>query len=343
MSEPVNENSLKETISELNKRFGKNTIISGDELKALDLKRVSSGSLALDIETGGGFPYGRVVELFGNESTGKSFIAAKTAAEVQKDKRQVMWIDVEGSFDASWAKLCGVEVSKIHLARPDTGEMACDILDASIRSGDCGLIVLDSTAALIPAHDVDISMGDVEQLGTRAKMVNRLIRKLHAALNLRVGEDRVLNDCLVIFINQIREKIGVMWGNPEVTPGGKGLKFAAAIRLEFRKKWLKDPNNEDNVIGQTVNFVTVKNKTYPPYRHGSFDFYTDGELRGQIDLASEVLTYGMLLELINHSGKSYTIGNEKIVGQEAALNYLRSNKKLVLDLRDKIIKKGLSK
>ena len=325
---------LQETVKELNKRLGKNTIISGDALVGKPLDRVSTGSLSLDIETGGGLPYGRLVEFFGREGTGKTALALKTVAQAQKQGKSVVWIDVEGSFDYKWAALLGVDTSKINLAKPETGEAACDILDAVVRSGDCGLVVLDSTAALIPEKDVDTAMEDPEQLGLRAKMVNRLVRKLHSALNEKIGEDKLPNKCLVIFINQIREKIGVMWGSPDTTPGGLGLRHAASIRVEFRKKWLKQG---DDVIGQTITFTTKKNKTYPPFRRGEFDFYTDGTSMGQIDIAREVLAYGVLKGLIEHSGKSYDIAGVKFVGQEKAIAYLREHKKVVQDLKQEIL------
>jgi len=327
---------LKETIGELNKHFGKNTIISGNQFVALQMPRVSTGSLGLDIETGGGFPYGRVIEVYGKESAGKTFIALKTAANVQNDGKNVVWIDAEGSFDPVWSKKLGVDVENLYLARPESGEKAGDIMDAVIRSGDCGLVVLDSTAALIPEQDLDKSMGDVEQIGTRAKMVNRLVRKLHSALNLQVGEDQVPNNCMVIFINQIREKVGVMWGSPETTPGGLGLKHAASVRVHLRKSWIKDPKDKDKILGQSVTFVTEKNKTYPPYRRGEFDFFTEGELQGQIDNTKEVFTYGLLAGLIETTGRSYMFGDEKIVGRDAAVEYLRTNPKLEKELWKKI-------
>lgn len=334
---------LDETISELNKRFGKNTIIAGNSIKGIELPRVSTGSLSLDVETGGGLPFGRVIELFGRESTGKSFMSMKTVAEVQKLGRKAVWVDVEGSFDPAWAELLGVDIEKLMLVRPETGEIAGDILDAVIRSGDCGIVVLDSTAALIPAADAEKAMEDVEQIGTRAKMVNRLIRKVHAGLNMRVEEGQCRNDCLVIFVNQIREKVGVMYGSPDTTPGGLGLRHAASIRIEFRKTWLKDEEDKDKVLGQTVNFVVQKNKTYPPLRRGQFNFFTDGPQKGQIDLASEVLTYGTLAGVITQSGRTYTIGKEKVVGQAEALEVLKRNPELVMELRTKILERQFPK
>jgi len=334
---------LEDTIKELNKRFGRNTIISGDDIVSLEIDRIPTGSLSLDLETGGGFPCGRVIELYGRESTGKSFVAEKTVAEAQKLGKQCVWIDVEGSFDPVWATTLGVDITKLKLSRPNSGEIACDILDAVIRSGECGVVVLDSTAALVPEKDLETAMEDVEQIGTRAKMVNRLIRKLHSALNMKVGEDQIPSNCLVIFVNQIREKVGVLYGSPDTTPGGLGLRHAASIRIEFRKKWIKDPENDEHIIGQTVTFVTAKNKTYPPYRRGEFNFFTDGERKGQIDLASEVLCYGILSGLIEQSGQFYMIGAEKVRGKEEALATLNRNPKLVLELKTKIFKHYMDK
>jgi recombination protein RecA len=331
--------NLEDAVNNLNKHFGESTIISGNEVASLKIARVSTGSLSLDIESGGGVPYGRVTELFGYESTGKTFMAIKTAVQAQKQGKKVVWIDVEGTFDATWATLLGLDVSKIYLARPEKGEVACDILDAVIRSGDCGLVILDSTAALIPEKDIDTSMEDAEQLGNRARMVNRLVRKLTSALNMKVGEELLPNDCAVIFINQIRQKIGISWGSPDTTPGGFGLKAAASIRIHFRKSWVKDPANQDNIIGQSVTFVIEKNKTFPPYRRGEFVFYTDGANKGQIDTVKEVLVYGLLSGIIERPTKlSYVVDSKKLVGEEAVLTYLKDNPKVVDDLKDNILK-----
>jgi len=328
---------LDNTIKELNKRFGKNTMISGNDMTSLEIARASTGSLALDIETGGGFPFGRVIEVYGRESSGKSYIAAKTVAQVQKMGKKAVWIDAEGTFDPIWAALIGVDVKALNLTRPESGEIACDILDAVIRSGDCGIVVLDSTAALVPTQDLETEMEHCEQMGVRAKMINRLVRKLQAALNMKIGEDLVPNDCMVVFINQIREKIGVMYGSPDTTPGGLGLRHAASIRIEFRKKWIKDPADEEHIIGQTVTFTSAKNKTFPPYRRGEFDLYTDGPDKGQIDGTREVFGYAVETGLIVQADKTYTIGKDKIVGREKAVTHLKENPKLVEELRVKIL------
>ena len=336
---------LDNIIRQLNKDFGKNTIISGDEIVAMEVDRIPTGSLSLDIEIGGGYPCGRVVELFGRESAGKTFMALKAVAEAQKIGKLAVWIDVEGSFDPVWATLLGVDLKKLKLSRPETGELACDVMDAVIRSGECGILVLDSTAALVPLQDIDTAMNHVEQMGVRAKLVNRLVRKLHSALNMKVGEDCLPNACLVIFINQIREKIGVMFGNPETTPGGLGLRHAASIRIDFHKTWIKASaaENEKAVIGQTIKFTTVKNKTFPPYRRGEFDIYTDGPAKGQIDDIREVFAYGIITGFIEQNKATYTIGKEEIVGKEKTIAYLRENPTIVADLKKKIVTKLLVK
>ena len=328
---------LDEAAAELNKRFGKNTVISGDEFKGVDIPRISTGSLALDIATGGGLPVGRLIEIFGMESSGKSYIAALLIANAQRMGKRAALIDAEGAFDDLWASLLGVDTSKLLVVRPESGEQAGDALEAFVRADDCGIIVLDSIAAMIPEKDVETSMEDAEKLGNKAVMVNRLLRKLQSALNMKVGEDKVPNDCMVIFINQIRHKIGVMYGSPETTPGGLGLRFTAAVRLQLRKKWVKDESDADKVLGQTVTFKTVKNKTFPPHRVGQFDFYIDGDKKGQIDLPREVLNCGLACDLIEHSGKSYTIDGEKFVGKPKTIEYLAENPEIVEKLRKQIL------
>ena len=337
---------LDDIMKKLNHDFGANTIISGDEIIAMEIERIPTGSLALDIETGGGYPCGRVIELFGRESAGKSFMALKAVAEAQKLGKVAVWIDVEGSFDPVWAALLGVNLKKLKLSRPETGELACDVMDAVIRSGECGILVLDSTAALVPLQDIETAMNHVEQMGIRAKMVNRLVRKLHSALNMKVGEDCLPNSCLVIFVNQIREKIGVAFGNPETTPGGLGLRHAASIRISFSKAWIKASAAEDEkrIIGQTVKFITVKNKTFPPYRRGEFAIYVDGPNKGQLDDTGEIFTYGLLTGFIVQEKSTYLIGKDKIgVGKPDAMKYLKDNSKVAAELRQKIITQFLKK
>ncbi len=329
---------LDEAAADLNKRFGKNTVISGDEFKGLDIPRISTGSLTLDIATGGGLPTGRLIEIFGMESSGKTYLALKTVGNAQKMGKKAVWIDVEGVFDAEWATLLGVDISKLFVVRPESGEQAGDALETFVRAEDCGIIVLDSIAALIPEKDIETSMDAPEKLGNKAVMVNRLLRKLQSALNMKVGDDRVPNECMVIFINQIRHKIGVMYGSPETTPGGLGLRFASSVRIHLRKKWIKDEKDAEKIIGQTVTFKTEKNKTFPPHRVGQFDLYTDGEQKGQIDLPREVLNCALECDLIELSGKTYHIDGENIgVGKPKAADYLTDNPEKVEKLKTRIM------
>lgn len=328
--------NLDEVTKLLNKKYGANSIISGNECKRLILPRVSTGSLSLDIELGGGLPFGRLIEIYGNEGSGKTAIATKIAAEVQKLGKHVVWVDAEGTFDPVWAEKLGIDLKKLKIARPENGDIAADIIDAVVRSGDCGLVVLDSVAAMIPNLDVETSMTDPEKLGERAKLINRLVRKLQSALNMKVGEDKVPNDCLVVFINQIREKIGVRYGNPETTTGGKGLRFHSSIRINIRKgDWIED--EQHNIIGQEIKFRSVKNKTYPPYRTGVFKFYCDTDKKGQIDNISEVVNYATLKGLLKLDKRTYYIDDLKLVGKQKMIEYLEEHPKLVNKLKKQIL------
>ena len=326
---------LEDTLKALEKKFGKGTICIASQMLGTTLERESTGSLALDIETGGGFPKGRVVEIYGDEASGKTSLALLTVAEMQRKSGKVVWVDAEGTLDRPWAKTLGVDLDKLYLSVPETGEIACDVLDSVVRSGDCSLAVLDSVAALIPVSDVEKSMvDDPERLGERAMMVNRLVRKLQSALNIRTGEDRLPNNCIVIFINQIREAIGI-YGNPEFTPGGRGKDLSYSIRLHIRRgDWIElGKGNEKERIGYTVKFRTTKNKTYPPHRVGEFDFYFKGDKAGKIDKTKEVMIYSILYGLIEQAGAFYTIGEEKIQGKETVKTYLDSKPELVEKLK----------
>lgn len=328
---------LDDVIKSLNKRYGQDEIIKGDEIDSLIIERIPTGSLSLDIELGGGLPTGRLVEIFGREMSGKTTVALLTIAEAQKVNKECAWIDLEGAYDPAWATALGVNIKRLYLARPDSGEKACDILDALVRSGKVGVVVLDSVAALIPQSDIDTSMDDPERLGNKAQMVGRIIRKLQSALNMKVGEDKIPNDCLVICINQIREKIGIAYGNPETTPGGLALKFYASVRLELRRgEWIE--LDDKTKIGQEVKFKVAKNKTAPPMRTGSFTLYFDGEKKATIDNILEVLNYSLLKGIIKLSGKTYTIFDKKVVGKSELLNYLHENKDIAKKLKNELMK-----
>lgn len=318
---------LQETLKELAKKYGSHTIIDPEVLKRTKLERVSTGSLALDLEIGGGWPLGRVVEVHGWESCGKTMLALKAASEVQKLGRPVVWIDQERAFDPEWSKILGVDIDKITVVQPNTGEEAADFVDAVTRSGDCGLVVLDSVAAMLPSMDNETPMTEVEKIGDRALMMNRLIRKLHSAINVR-ADDGTLNQCLVFLINQLRYKVGVMYGPNTTTPGGMGIKFASSITVEMRTgEWIEDDKDGEKVkIGRHFKGRTDKNKTFPPYRTAEIPFYFSGENQGQIDNAESMARYALMLGLVTQKGSFFQAGEEKLQGKAGLAEFFRDGK-----------------
>ena len=336
-------NKIKEL---LNKKFGKQIIQSATDMKGLEVDRISTGSIAVDIETGGGFPKGRLVEIYGRESSGKTYLALKTVSMAQKEKK-CLWIDVEGVFDPVWAKLVGVDLSKLDIAKTETAEQAGTILDAATRSNEYAIIVLDSVAALLPTEDLDKALDDSERIGNRAMVNNRIVRKLQSALNSK--EDGELpNQTLVIFINQIREEIGVTYGDPTTTPGGLGIRFMASIRLEMRRSDLIKEKPKDGETGQTpdgkmitgitIKFKTVKNKTYTPLKTGQFILYTIDERKGQIDKTDEIIRYSLVSGVIQHSGPSYSYKGHKFLGKEAVIEYLKEHPEYIEELYNEVKK-----
>ena len=331
---------LDEILGKLKKKYGL-AILKGGDIKKEQFTRVSTGSLALDIETGGGFPFGSIVEVFGREQSGKTAMSLKTAANVQKLGKRVVWIDVERAFDPDWAKQLGVDVASLDLAKPQTGEEAVDILEAVVRSNECGMVVLDSVAALMPALELEKSMADdPEKIGTRALLVNRACRRLYSALNT-YDEENNWNNCLILLINQIRMKVGVMYGSPETTTGGEGIKYAASMRIRFAKgEWIEGelyPNGDKAKIGYVVRFRTEKNKTFPPFRESEFCFYFAGPKKGQVDNFEEVIRYGKLLNIVTVAGSTLKYGDIKAVGKENFSTVLGQHPELVEQIRKEIM------
>lgn len=314
----------------LNKKFGKNIIQSAALLKGIEMERISTGSIALDIETGGGLPKGRLIEIFGREGSGKTYIALRTVVEAQKQGR-ILWIDAEAVFDPIWATKVGVNLEKVDLAKPETMEQAGTILDAATRSGHYVLIVLDSVAALLPQEDVDKAMDESERIGNRAMVMNRIVRKLTTALNI-CDEVGIPNNTCVIFINQIREQIGVMFGNNEDTTGGLGIRYMASLRINmWRSDLIKEKPIEGDtgalsdgkiVVGITLKFKTAKNKTYTPLKTGQFILKN---LTGKIDRVDEVVRYGILSGIIKQRGPSTVYNEHKFLGKEACITWFREN------------------
>lgn len=337
-----------EAVKALNKKFGFTIIQPASSMKGLEIERISTGSIAMDIETGGGLPKGRLVEIYGHESSGKTRVCLGVVAEAQKaiPTKKCLWIDMEGVFDPKWSEKVGVNLALLDLAKPETAEQAGTILDTATRTNAYSVIVLDSVAAMLPHEDLEKAMDESERIGNRAMVNNRITRKLQSALNAK--EDGTLsNETLIIFINQIRENIGVMYGPTEDTPGGQGIRFMASIRIEMRRGELQkeSPKEGDSgvgpdgklIVGVLLKFKTVKNKTACPLRTGQFILSTARDTIGTIDRVDEVMRYGIFLGLIKQNGPSYKLGEEKFLGKEKLLEYLRDNPQQVETLYSQLL------
>ncbi|MDD5865811.1 MAG: recombinase RecA [bacterium] len=314
---------LEQVLADIEKQFGKGAIMRLGDEEHIEIDTTSSGSLSLDIALGvGGFPVGRIIEIFGPESSGKTTIALQAIAEVQKKGGRAAFIDAEHALDPVYAKNLGVNINNLLLSQPDTGEQALEICDALVKSEAVDLIVIDSVAALVPQAEIDGEMGD-SHVGLQARLMSQALRKLSGNMN------KSKTTC--IFINQLREKVGVLFGNPETTPGGRALKFYSSVRLDIRKG--EQIKSGDTVIGNKVNIKVVKNKVSPPFRTASVDImYGEGISReGEIiDLASDI-------NIIEKSGAWYSYNGEKIgQGKENVKAYLKNNPSLTNELENKI-------
>ncbi len=314
---------LESVLADIEKQFGKGAIMRLGEEEHIEIDTTSSGSLALDIALGvGGFPVGRIIEIFGPESSGKTTIALQAIAEVQKIGGRAAFIDAEHALDPVYARNLGVNINDLLLSQPDTGEQALEICDALVKSEAVDLIVIDSVAALVPQAEIDGEMGD-SHVGLQARLMSQALRKLSGNMN------KSKTTC--IFINQLREKVGIMFGNPETTPGGRALKFYSSVRLDIRKG--EQIKSGDTVVGNKVNIKVVKNKVSPPFRTASVDImYGEGISReGEIvDLASDI-------DIIDKSGAWYSYNGDKIgQGKENVKNYLKNNPALKIEIENKI-------
>lgn len=315
--------ALQLTIDKLEKTYGKGTIMRLDGGVVDQVEVIPSGSIALDIALGiGGYPKGRIVEIFGPESSGKTTLAIHAIAEAQKRGGIAAIIDAEHAFDRSYAKKLGVNLDDLLISQPDNGEQALEIADNLIRSGAIDIIVIDSVAALTPKGEIEGEMGD-SKMGLQARLMSQALRKLTATINK--------TNCCCIFINQLREKIGVLFGNPETTTGGNALKFYASLRLDIRR--ITQIKEGDNVTGNRTRVKIVKNKLAPPFRQAEFDIlYGEG-----ISRIGEILDLGVDFGIIKKSGSWFSYGDTKLgQGRDAVKQLLNDNPELAEELEAKI-------
>lgn len=315
--------ALEQVLADIEKQFGKGAIMKLGAQEHMEIDVTSSGSLALDIALGvGGYPKGRIIEIYGPESSGKTTFALQAIAEVQKEGGRAAFIDAEHALDPVYAKNLGVDINELLLSQPDTGEQALEICEALVRSEAVNIIVVDSVAALVPKAEIEGDMGD-SHVGLQARLMSQALRKLSGTINK--------TKTTAIFINQLREKVGVMFGNPETTPGGRALKFYSTIRLDVRRG--EQIKVGDQILGNKTNIKVVKNKVAPPFKTATVDImYGTGVSReGEIiDIASD-------LNIIDKSGAWYAYNGEKIgQGKENVKIYLKENKELAKELETKI-------
>ena len=315
--------ALEQVLKDIEKQFGAGAIMKLGANEHIKIDVTSTGSIALDVALGvGGFPKGRIIEIYGPESSGKTTIALQAIAEAQKNGGRAAFIDAEHALDPIYAKKLGVDIENLLLSQPDTGEQALEICDALVRSEAIDIIVIDSVAALVPQAEIDGEMGD-NHIGLQARLMSQALRKLSGTLNK--------TNTTAIFINQLREKVGVMFGNPETTPGGRALKFYASVRLDIRRG--EQIKQGDQVLGNRTNIKIVKNKVAPPFKTASVDIMYgegvshEGEL---IDIASEI-------GVVDKSGAWYAYNSDKIgQGKENAKAYLRANPEVADEIEAKI-------
>ncbi|MBR1883470.1 MAG: recombinase RecA [Clostridia bacterium] len=315
--------ALDIAMAQIEKNFGKGSIMKLGEFSNSNVEYIPSGALSLDIALGiGGFPRGRIIEIFGPESSGKTTVALHAIAEAQKAGGVAAFIDAEHALDPVYAKKLGVDVDNLIVSQPDTGEQALEIAEQLIRSGAVDIITIDSVAALVPKAEIDGEMGD-SHIGLQARLMSQALRKITGVLNK--------SNTVAIFINQLREKVGVMFGNPETTPGGRALKFYASVRLDIRRQEAIKVNGE--VVGSRTKVKVVKNKVAPPFREAEFDIMYGQGISNEgciLDLAAN-------LDIVNKSGAWFSYNGEKIgQGRENAKEYIKSNPQVMKEIEEKV-------
>ena len=324
MSKAEKLKALQLTLDKLDKTYGKGTVMKLSDEKVEDIPAISTGSLGLDVALGiGGLPKGRVVEIYGPESSGKTTLTMHCIAQAQKAGGMAAFIDAEHAFDKTYAEKLGIDTENLLISQPDNGEQALEIAEHLIRSGAIDIIVIDSVAALVPKAEIEGEMGD-SKMGLQARLMSQALRKLTGAINK--------TNCCVIFINQLREKIGVMFGNPETTTGGNALKFYASVRLDIRRiGQIKE--GADNIIGNRTRVKVVKNKVAPPFKTVEFDImYGEG-----ISKVGEIIDLGVELEIIQKSGSWFAYNGGKLgQGRDAVKELLLDNEEMMEEIENKI-------
>ena len=318
------EKALELAVCQIEKQFGKGAIMKlGEATARLPVAVISSGSLALDIALGvGGIPRGRVTEIFGPEGSGKTTLGQHIISEAQKKGGIAAYIDVEHALDPTYAGNCGVNLDDLLISQPDTGEEALEITEALVRSGAVDVIVIDSVAALVPRAEIEGEMGDAH-IGLQARLMSQALRKLTAAIG-RSGT-------AVVFINQLREKVGIIFGNPEVTPGGRALKFYSSVRLDLRR--IETIKQGNLAVGSRIRAKVVKNKVAPPFRSAEFDIMFDSGISRE----GNIIDLGVTLELIKKAGAFFSYGDVRLgQGRESAKKYLKENPELAQEIEQQV-------
>ena len=317
--------ALDTALSQIEKAFGKGSIWKLGQRPMIEIEAVSTGSIGLDLALGiGGLPKGRVIEIFGPESSGKTTLTLQVIAESQKKGGTCAFIDAEHALDPIYAKKLGVNINELILSQPDTGEQALEIADTLVRSGAVDVVVIDSVAALVPKAEIEGEMGD-SHMGLQARLMSQALRKLTGSISK--------TNCMIIFINQIRMKIGVMFGSPETTTGGNALKFYASVRLDIRR--IGSIKDKEEVVGSQTRVKVVKNKVSPPFKTAEFDImYGEG-----ISKRGELIDLGVKADIVEKSGSWYSYNNERIgQGRENAKVFLKNNPAIANDIEQKLRK-----
>ena len=320
--------ALETAIAQIEKQFGKGAVMKLGQTASLNVEAIPTGSIALDLALGiGGVPRGRIIELYGPESSGKTTVALHMVAEAQKAGGEAVFIDVEHALDPVYAANLGVDIDSLLVSQPDTGEQALEICEALVRSGAVDIVVIDSVAAMVTKAEIEGEMGD-SHVGLQARLMSQALRKLTGAISK--------SNCVAVFINQLREKIGVVYGNPEVTPGGRALKFYSSVRMEVRR--VEQLKSGSEMVGSRTRVKVVKNKVAPPFKEAEFDImYGTG-----ISHEGEVLDLAVKLDIINKSGAWFTYKDIRLQGRDSLKEYLKNNPEVCAEI-DNLVRENADK